>query len=92
MEVMTDEVEISNSLPAAYHFGSLNFETGEDAVFSRYQFQRDCLSCHQMGNSLSRFPRTPERWEITIERMHKYVRSNFDEELRKRRSYFVRGF
>ena len=27
MEVMTDEVEISNSLPAAYHFGSLDFET-----------------------------------------------------------------
>jgi hypothetical protein len=35
MEVMTDEVEISNSLPAAYHFGGLDFETGEDAVFSR---------------------------------------------------------
>ena len=46
MELMTDETEISDSLPAAYHFGSLDFETGEDAVFSRYQFQRDCLSCH----------------------------------------------
>ena len=42
-----------------------------------------------MGNSLSRFPRTPEQWEITIERMHKYVRSNFDEELRKRRSHIL---
>jgi streptogramin lyase len=93
MEVMTDEVEISNSLPAAYHFGGLDFETGEDAVFSRYQFQRDCLSCHQMGNSLSRFPRTPEQWEITIERMHRYVGSNFDEELRKRRSHILsQGF
>jgi streptogramin lyase len=93
MEVMTDEVEISESLPAAYHFGGLDFETGEDAVFSRYQFQRDCLSCHQMGNSLSRFPRTPEQWEITIERMHRYVGSNFDEELRKRRSHILsQGF
>lgn len=93
MEVMTDEAEISDSLPAAYHFGSLDFETGEDAVFSRYQFQRDCLSCHQMGNSLSRFPRTPEQWEITIERMHRYVGSNFDEELRKRRSHILsQGF
>jgi len=89
MEVMTDEAEISNSLPAAYHFGSLDFETGEDAVFNRYQFQRDCLSCHQMGNSLSRFPRTPEQWEITIERMHRYVGSDFDENLRKRRSYIL---
>lgn len=93
MEVMTDEVEISESLPAAYHFGGLDFETGEDAVFSRYQFQRDCLSCHQMGNSLSRFPRTPEQWEITIKRMHRYVGSNFDEELRKRRSHILsQGF
>ena len=93
MEVMTDEVEISESLPAAYHFGSLDFETGEDAVFSRYQFQRDCLSCHQLGNSLSRFPRTPEQWEITIKRMHRYVGSNFDEELRKRRSHILsQGF
>lgn len=93
MEVMTDPVEISDSLPAAYHFGSLDFETGEDAVFSRYQFQRDCLSCHQMGNPLSRFPRTPEQWEVTIERMHRYVGSNFDEELRKRRSHILsQGF
>ena len=93
MEVMTDEVEISDSLPAAYHFGSLDFETGEDAVFSRYQFQRDCLSCHQMGNPISRYPRTPEQWESTIERMHRYVGSNFDEELRKRRSQILsKGF
>ena len=89
MERMTDETEISNSLPAAYHFGSLNFETGEDAVFSRYQFQRDCLSCHQLGNSITRFPRSPEQWEISIERMHNYVRSNFDEELRERRSHIL---
>jgi len=89
MERMTDETEISNSLPAAYHFGSLNFETGEDAVFSRYQFQRDCLSCHQLGNSITRFPRSPEHWEISIERMHNYVRSNFDEELRERRSHIL---
>ena len=89
MEVMTDETEISDSLPAAYHFGSLDFETGEDAVFSRYQFQRDCLSCHQMGNFLTRFPRTPEQWETTIERMHRYVGSNFDEDLRKRRSHIL---
>lgn len=93
MEAMTDASEISDSLPAAYHFGSLDFETGEDAVFSRYQFQRDCLSCHQLGNPTSRFPRTPEQWEVTIERMHNYVRSDFDEDLRVRRSHILsQGF
>jgi hypothetical protein len=50
MAKMTDDREISESLPAAYHFGSLPFENGEDKNFNRYQFQRDCLSCHQMGN------------------------------------------
>ena len=31
MEPMTDLAEISDSLPAAYHFGSLPFEEGDDA-------------------------------------------------------------
>ena len=47
MTAMTGDKEISDSLPAAYHFGSLAFETGDDAVFNQFQFQRDCLSCHQ---------------------------------------------
>ena len=51
MEPMINLMEISNSLPAAYHFGSLPFEEGDDANFNRYQFQRDCLSCHQLGNN-----------------------------------------
>ena len=85
MEAMTEEVEISESLPAAYHFGSLPFETGEDASFNRLQFQRDCLSCHQIGNPFTRILRTPESWAESIERMHRYL-GNFDMELRDARS------
>lgn len=84
MEAMTDPVEISNSLPAAYHFGSLPFEEGDDADFNRYQFQRDCLSCHQLGNSYARHPGNAQYWLATIIRMHRMYR-NFDEELRDRR-------
>ena len=84
MEPMTDLMEISNSLPAAYHFGSLPFETGDDANFNRYQFQRDCLSCHQLGNNFSRHPGDSEYWLATIIRMHRMYR-NFDEELRDQR-------
>ena len=92
MEAMADELEISNSLPAGYHFGSLPFETGEDALFNRHQFQRDCLTCHQMGNPITRFPRTPEGWVETIRRMHAYL-GNFDAELRDRRSVLLsKGF
>ena len=88
MAAMTDPMEISNSLPAAYHFGSLPFETGDDADFNRLQFQRDCLSCHQIGNPMTRIPRTPESWAVSIERMHRYL-GNFDFELRDARSVLL---
>ena len=88
MSPMTDAREISESLPAAYHFGSLPFETAADADFNRLQFQRDCLSCHQIGNPFSRQPRTPESWAATIQRMHLYL-GNFDMELRDSRSVIL---
>jgi streptogramin lyase len=88
MEPMTDPVEISDSLPAAYHFGALPFESGEGANFNRFQFQRDCLSCHQLGNPFTRVPRDPESWAITIQRMHQMV-GNFDAVLRDRRSVIL---
>ncbi len=92
MVAMSDPMEISNSLPAAYHFGSLPFETGEDADFNRLQFQRDCLSCHQIGNPMTRIPRTPESWAASIQRMHVYL-GNFDFELRDARSVLLsQGF
>jgi streptogramin lyase len=89
MAAMTDAAEISDSLPAAYHFGSLPFETGDDAVFNQYQFQRDCLSCHQLGNDMTRRPRNPESWHQTIVRMHRYMGGRFDEKLRRRRSVIL---
>ena len=85
MEPMTDLAEISDSLPAAYHFGSLPFEEGDDANFNRHQFQRDCLSCHQLGNTYSRNPGNAEYWLGTVIRMHRMYGS-FDEELRDERT------
>jgi streptogramin lyase len=92
MQPMTSDEEISASLPAGYHFGGLPFETGDDKHFNRYQFQRDCLSCHQLGNPFTRVPRSPESWAVTIERMHRMV-GNFDAELRDERSVILsKGF
>lgn len=85
MSKMDDPQEISDSLPAAYHFGDLPFEEGEDSYFNRYQFQRDCLTCHQMGNPLTRVARTPQDWVGVIIRMHAML-GNFDAELRDKRS------
>ncbi|MDZ7670559.1 MAG: SMP-30/gluconolactonase/LRE family protein [Gammaproteobacteria bacterium] len=88
LQPMTDPVEISNSLPAAYHFGRLPFETGEDKEFNRWQFQRDCLSCHSLGDPFTRIPRSAEAWVATIERMHRMV-GNFDAALRDRRAVIL---
>jgi streptogramin lyase len=75
-----------------YHFGSLPFEEGDDADFNRLQFQRDCLSCHQIGNPMTRQPRSPESWAASIERMHLYL-GNFDMKLRDARGVILsRGF
>jgi len=86
MTAMETDQEISDSLPAGYHYGNLPFETGEGAVFNRYQFQRDCLSCHQLGNEYTRSPKPAAYWLATIIRMHRYMGGYFDGELRERRA------
>lgn len=73
MARMSSAQEISDSLPAAYHFGNLPFDKEGEGYFTKYQFQRDCLTCHQIGNPYTRSPRTPEGWLGTIERMHRYL-------------------
>jgi len=85
LKSMTAAQEISDSLPAAYHFGKLPFDTTEGSVLTRANFQRDCLMCHPLGNALTRHPRTPEGWAPTLERMHRYM-GNMDPELRARRA------
>jgi len=86
MEAMSDPAEISASLPAAYHFGGIHFEEG--TAFARDRFQRDCLTCHQLGNDITRVPRSAEAWESTIERMHKYL-GNFDAGVRDQRAHLL---
>lgn len=92
MEPMQDPVEISDSLPAAYHFATLPFQAGDDAPFNREMFQRDCLSCHQLGNPYTRTPRSLEVWRDIVTRMHTYV-GNFDLALVPERAEILhRGF
>ena len=80
---LTDAGEISDGLPAAYHFARIAFAPG--TPFARDQFQRDCLTCHQLGNEFTRWPRKAAEWDDTIVRMHAYL-GNFDGALRQRRS------
>ena len=50
--------EISDSLPASAHFARLKFST----PIARNQFQADCVGCHEVGNPLTRRPRSMEEW------------------------------
>jgi streptogramin lyase len=80
---LSDPRAISESLPAAFHFGRIAFRP--ESPFSRDRFQRDCLSCHQLGNLTTRGVRSVDSWADTISRMHKYL-GNFDAELRLQRA------
>ncbi len=85
MEKMTGDQEISDSLPAIFHFSKLPFDKSEDEEFNRADFQRDCAGCHQFGNAFTRWPRTAEQWIPTVTRMHGYM-GNRDEAMIKRRA------
>ena len=90
LKAMASEREISESLPAAYHFGQIPFEDG--TIFQKDKFQRDCLSCHQLGNSYTRTARNAAAWEDSLERMHRYL-GNFDKELKAHRAEILaKGF
>src|SRR5260370_2753171 len=55
---LTTPQEISDSLPASAHFSKIKFPT----LIQREQFQTDCLSCHEIGNPLTRTAPPIEAW------------------------------
>ena len=70
MRPLTTPQEISDSLPASAHFARIKFPT----TMQQQQFQTDCLSCHEIGNPLTRRgPRSTEEWEAFTRIMLRYV-------------------
>src|SRR5450631_2844017 len=86
LERMRSDQEISDSLPAAYHFGHIPFQP--DTQFDRRHFQRDCLTCHQLGNSFTRLAMPAEAWTTIVKQMHGWL-GNFDETLRDQRAHLL---
>lgn len=70
---LTDPKEVSDDHPALSHFSRIAFDASPDEPFSREQFGRDCLSCHQLGNAFTRAPRSVEGWVPSAQRMHGYL-------------------
>jgi sugar lactone lactonase YvrE len=92
LEKMTGEQEISDSLPAIFHFSKLPFDKGEGAEFHRNDFQRDCAGCHQFGNAFTRWPRTAEQWIPTVRRMHGYMGNRDEAMIARRAELLARGY
>ena len=83
MQEMSSAAEISESLPALFHFGRISFQPG--TPFNRSDFQRDCLTCHQLGNEFTRKAMPPAAWEAIVKQMHAWL-GNFDPGLRVHRA------
>lgn len=60
--------QASNALPASAHNARLSFASASDQA----AFVSQCNYCHQIGNALTRVPRSHEAWVSTIERMEGY--------------------
>ena len=73
LTTLTDAKELSEDHPSLSHFARINFDKNPKARFSRENFSRDCLTCHQLGNIATRLPRPPNGWLPSVQRMHGYL-------------------
>ena len=77
---LTDLNELSEDHPTLSHFSLIAFDPNETALFSRPNFARDCVSCHSLGEAVTRTKRSLEDWTASVGRMHAYL-GNGDPEL-----------
>jgi len=68
MAYQEDPQALSNALTASAHAAQLAFGDGEDEK----AFRSQCHFCHQIGNELTRRPRSEAEWQSVIERMQSY--------------------
>lgn len=68
LERFADAEDASAALSASAHNAKLTFASASD----QHAFVSQCNYCHQIGNSLTRVPRSHEAWVSTIERMEGY--------------------
>ena len=65
----TDPVALSNSLTASAHLTALSWNDPQ----MKAAFVSQCNYCHQVGNELTRVPRSREGWDETVRRMEGYL-------------------
>ncbi len=65
----TDPAALSNSLTASAHLTALSWNNPQ----TKAAFVSQCNYCHQVGNELTRPPRSREGWDETVRRMEGYL-------------------
>ncbi|CBL47178.1 Conserved hypothetical protein [gamma proteobacterium HdN1] len=68
MQPFANAQALSDSLTASAHIGEIQWPDEE----SRAAFISQCNYCHQIGNALTRVPKSVPLWKSTIERMEGY--------------------
>jgi streptogramin lyase len=66
---LTMPTDLSESLTASAHIAQMQWPSSKD----RSSFISQCNFCHQIGNSLTRRPRTKEEWRQVVDRMEGYL-------------------
>lgn len=90
LAAMEMSAEISDSLPAAYHFGRIEFSSAPP--FDQGNFRRDCLTCHQLGNTFTRLQMPPEAWAVIVRQMHVWLGNGDDDLTTRRAELLARAF
>lgn len=83
---------ISDDQPLLAHFSRIAFDKDEKALFSRPNFARDCLSCHALGESVTRQKRPVEEWVKTVQRMHAYLGNGDPKAIQERSEMLAKAF
>ena len=65
----TDPAALSDSLTASAHLTALSWNDPQ----TKAAFVSQCNYCHQVGNELTRVPRSREGWDETVRRMEGYL-------------------
>lgn len=68
MQREEDPARLSDALSASAHAATLKFERNEDEE----AFRSQCHFCHQIGNELTRRPRSDSEWQEVLDRMQSY--------------------
>jgi virginiamycin B lyase len=65
LRTIRTSLELANNQTASAHFSKVKFDDPVAAGF----FRIECLTCHQLGNTYTRMPRSQVRWTQIVDRM-----------------------